>query len=539
MTKAASTYAPTVIRCLPDVEKKKTNTKDNLINTPGCVIPDFDMEFQTPKPKTKQSCGRRAVAIEKIDEHRVKFVIRRETMNAYMKSARFNCCYRYVTRSTYPGREDAEITYSTCVSFRNGTETTLEQEFINIICRCNRRKRVFYEDSYAIVKKIATPTRREKRPKWNVLIIGMDTMSRLRAMKTMPRTIEYLKRHQWLDFRGYNKTLFNRLSGFRTPPTHHYLRPLFLTGETSKGYLLCTKKLPSAIHILNYALDFVKSYANDSFFGFFWINSCSHNLNSLPTSIDSEFVNFLEKLSSVDVTKNTIVTFISDHGIRFGPTRQLLEAYYEERLPMFFMWVPEEFRNSEEEAYVHSKNNQYILTTPYDFHMTLWDILNKSGEPVTIPTSEACSRCASLFQSISRERTCTDAGVDEKWCTCHTMQEVDAHDVWAIESVDATIKHLQNTSKSLRTKKCTTCHDLRLARVSRVHFYTKRNQMYYVVVLYVSPENIGYEAVIEKSQYGYIIQKPVETISQYNKYGGCVSDPLDLMYCVCISVKCG
>ncbi|GBP91588.1 hypothetical protein EVAR_54557_1 [Eumeta japonica] len=204
---------------------------------------------------------------------------------------------------------------------------------------------------------------------------------------------------------------FSRYQGFTAPPTHHYLRPFFLTGENQQGPLLCTKKLPSAVNVLNYAVDFAHTYANDSFFGFFWLNSYSHNHNLSPTLLDENIVDFFEKLTSIGVMTNTIVIFVSDHGIRYGVMRLPVESYYEERLPMLFMWTPTEFRNSYSESYTNSVQNQFRLTTPYDFYMTFWDILQMGNSQLTVPVSEACPQCTSLFSPIPKDRSCAHAMV--------------------------------------------------------------------------------------------------------------------------------
>ncbi|GBP91590.1 hypothetical protein EVAR_54559_1 [Eumeta japonica] len=228
---------------------------------------------------------------------------------------------------------------------------------------------------------------------------------------------------------------FSRYQGFAAPPTHHYLRPFFLTGENQQGPLLCTKKIPSAVNVLNYAADFAQTYVNESFFGFFWTNSYSHNYGHSPTLLDEDIVNLFRKLTSLGVMNNTIVVFASDHGIRYGVMRLPVESYYEERLPMLFMWIPTEFRNSHSESYINSVQNQFRLTTPYDFYMTFWDILQKGNSQLTVPVSEACPRCTSLFSPIPKDRNCADAMVSKQWCSCHTLTKVSEHEDGAKQSV--------------------------------------------------------------------------------------------------------
>lgn len=47
------------------------------------------------------------------------------------------------------------------------------------------------------------------KEKWNVLVLGMDTMSRARFYSDMPQLAKYIQNHGWLDYRGYNKVTEN------------------------------------------------------------------------------------------------------------------------------------------------------------------------------------------------------------------------------------------------------------------------------------------------------------------------------------------
>ncbi|MGR0295442.1 DUF229 domain-containing protein, partial [Klebsiella pneumoniae] len=41
--------------------------------------------------------------------------------------------------------------------------------------------------------------------KMSVLLIGIDSISRLNLIRTMPKTVKYLDSNGWVDLRGYNK----------------------------------------------------------------------------------------------------------------------------------------------------------------------------------------------------------------------------------------------------------------------------------------------------------------------------------------------
>lgn len=77
---------------------------------------------------------------------------------------------------------------------------TLQEEIVTVTCS----SKPVYDDVYVFIKKVKRAGFR-KPHFWNVLIIGMDTMSRARVFHSMPKTVQYLQQHKWLDFKGYHK----------------------------------------------------------------------------------------------------------------------------------------------------------------------------------------------------------------------------------------------------------------------------------------------------------------------------------------------
>lgn len=99
--------------------------------------------------------------------------------------------------------------------FEDGTVTFLEEEELTVSCvQKSNKKTVFtYEDAYLLLKKQYTEHLQQQlkedavvmKDNWNILIVGMDTMSRARAHHSIPNTVHYLREHGWLDYRGYHK----------------------------------------------------------------------------------------------------------------------------------------------------------------------------------------------------------------------------------------------------------------------------------------------------------------------------------------------
>lgn len=89
----------------------------------------------------------------------------------------------------------------------------LETEFINVMCFQNEtiypKYRILYDDMYAFTKKvnITNLPKRKCKDKYNILMIGIDSMSLPRLGQTMKRTINFFRDNFWLAYRGYHKVI--------------------------------------------------------------------------------------------------------------------------------------------------------------------------------------------------------------------------------------------------------------------------------------------------------------------------------------------
>lgn len=77
----------------------------------------------------------------------------------------------------------------------------------------------------------------------------------------------------------------------------------------------CTGPETSFDRIFNYAMNFAQTFVNVPYFGFFWTNSISHENVNGPSLMDSQMVRKLQILKEEGVLNDTMIVFLSDHGI--------------------------------------------------------------------------------------------------------------------------------------------------------------------------------------------------------------------------------
>lgn len=141
------------------------------------------------------------------------------------------------------------------------------------------------------------------------------------------------------------------------------------------------------------------------YFGFFWINAISHDAMNGPSSMDQRILSKFEYLESQGVLNETMVVFLSDHGMRYGEIRNTFLGWYEERLPFAYIWIPQwylvcfiylkmkkvtckfllnllfllffRYRQEDPQVYQSLTINQNRLTSPFDLYETLRDVLER------------------------------------------------------------------------------------------------------------------------------------------------------------------
>lgn len=377
---------------------------------------------------------------------------------------------------------------SPCTPFQSNIR--LISPFIYVKCTTNSN--LFYENVHATALLTRNYKNTTVTPKFSILLVGIDSMSKWNLMRTMPKTYNYLE-NNLINLKGYNKVadntfpnlmailsglsrkqvyetckpdeqrmddcvfLWNDLKrfnyttayaedectistfnyknwGFENQPTDFYYRPYMLAAEKLKlkqyyRMSYCTGPETSGERILNAAKDFTINLDKFPTFGLFWMNSFSHENINFASTMDTKVYEWLTDDGFKNSLKRTFFVFFSDHGFRFGNFRYTHSGWLEERLPFIYVQLPNDFKNQFPIQYKRFRLNTNRLSTPYDLHVTLQHVVKLTETKFVLKNSKACPKCQSLFDEMPENRSCRDANIEQHWCTCKLHNYINPDDV--------------------------------------------------------------------------------------------------------------
>ncbi|XP_046470558.1 uncharacterized protein [Neodiprion pinetum] len=273
-----------------------------VVKTSGCRIPSFEVMDDSIKRyfqgTTEFQCDA-GTHLPLVNSNLTSlFVDPKAKAHFYKDLEPAKCCWSRFWRTN--GSDNSISFESTCQNFVNSTRIK-DGEFVQV--KCERKGKEVYKDYHAFVPRKelvenrcgSSPAPGPESGRLSVLILGLDSVSRLNFHRTMPRTVEALQGLGAVEMMGYNKvgdntfpnlvpvltglseeeltiacwttkkkpfddcpfiwsnfsaagyrtvlgedacsmTVFNYLkSGFRNQPTDYYLRPYCIATENGIG----------------------------------------------------------------------------------------------------------------------------------------------------------------------------------------------------------------------------------------------------------------------------------------------------------------
>ncbi|XP_037518464.1 uncharacterized protein LOC119395561 [Rhipicephalus sanguineus] len=295
---------------------------------------------------------------------------------------------------------------------------------------------------------------------------------------------------------------FHRFSnGFRHPPADYYPRHAIIAMENSSKWLTEDAWMPRCLgatmvseEILDYLVRFTKVMREKRFFAFMWINELTHNSLNSAGYADEPFRRHLELLHASGTLDNTVLVFLSDHGLRFGDLRSTYIGKFEDRQPFAFVAFPRWFLEQNPKAAGNLRVNQFRLTTHFDVYATLSELLD-------YPNIERAQTTygRSLLHEIPEERTCADANIGPHWCVCNVRSNVTVTNTLALVMANKLVSWI-NGLVARATRKCAEYQLLRVMDVTAVQGtpadYAHKASHYYWVTVQLSPGNAVFEGTV-------------------------------------------
>ncbi|KAJ6636581.1 hypothetical protein Bhyg_15172, partial [Pseudolycoriella hygida] len=245
----------------------------------------------------------------------------------------------------------------------------------------------------------------------------------------------------------------------------------------------------------------------------------------------------------------------------FATVRNTLQGKLEERLPFFSFVFPEWFKVKYSQQYQNFQDNINTLTTPFDIHATLEDILRLQSNSFNKLSNYASrSRAISLFDKIPKNRSCADAYIEPHWCVCMNWRPInDTQNEFVLRAARAVVEQINMFTKA-DEHKCARLylHEIKWAAKLAPHDNLMRfkqnkdfdgfladltsktkvwSEMYQVKII-VQPGKSIFEASVLHDLRMNEFRVKMSDISRVNKYGSqaiCIlnSDPELRKYCYC------
>ncbi|KAL7637228.1 UNVERIFIED_CONTAM: hypothetical protein RMT77_011940 [Armadillidium vulgare] len=619
---------------IPVFDSSITKNVSYLIDTEGYKLYDFDPFDESVQryleelpPEIKCNDGRRLLT-KSISNFETKnstsaqpkcaIIIQEEFIEDYDVISPFSCCYQKIRREA-DNEEEFEMVmdnsnydypdYKFFIGKKchpmNSRITVLKE--LAVFVNCNSSSGVFYQNVHFFVP-LESRVKNVSTSSLNVMILGLDSVSRLNMQRYMPLTFSYLKEIGAIDLKGYNKNFDNTLpnlvailtgtdatqeiykeslkrfdgyfdglpfiwknysdagyttlygedcsslgtfsynkKGFKNPPTDYYFRPYIKASEdilgSSKGFtwisgcIFCAGKKLLLQHILDYAETVATSFGkSEPYFSFLWSTSLTHDRLSYTGLVDKPVLKFLKRMHENAFFDNTILLLISDHGIRFGGIRETYIGKKEESLPISFILVPKWFKEKHSKAYENLLYNQNKLTTTFDLHETLKDILFKRYKKDDyVSHSYSLSKGGmSLFRKIPTSRNCFNAGISLNYCAGQFAIEVSVNSMVRLSASYI----LRTLNKGLKKyPKCFQLRDYNIKKSYLLKFYEDSEILFYEIQMSVFPGNALLEGIVkirkDNNSYHLKVMGDVSRINAYGNQSLCIKDPKYVKYCIC------
>ena len=364
-------------------------------------------------------------------------------------------------------------------------------------------------------------------------------------------------------------------SGFKKFPTDYYFRPYTLAMHEFEPFFLKPLGKPTWDCYghrnyfdlqIEYLKGFLTRYKDKRKLAYFWSNQAGHEDFTTLGRFDNPLLDFLQWIKRTNTTNNAILIILSDHGFRIGGASLTHIGRAENNKPWLMVHVPKHLLT----AKIHQTlvQNTKRLVSHFDTYQTILDIINQAPFQNTKPAVPVRNKVTrrNLFTEIPSTRTCVDAGIEEKYCTCREKTNVSPisplAQALAIRLVSSINRIIANVTKQ--------CHMLQVKDVTEVSVvYSNSDELNlpkkqqeqektfwlveqfrssgssdtqtgrYTVLFHTSPGNGYFEGTMDYSMFAepdtdkYTLIGEPSRLDRYGNQSHCVEDSFLKLYCYC------
>ncbi|KAL3278183.1 hypothetical protein HHI36_013522 [Cryptolaemus montrouzieri] len=231
---------PLIENIIPKLEKIQIEDsgKGYLIKTEGCKIPELPITSDTIRKYFKYEsetihCNKDKPAL--VESNLTSLFILENSFESYNISNKslLNCCYKELKRIIPDGQPDKQYAFGS-ICFQFEYSIAVNEEFVFV--KCDYSNQEIYNDVFAFIPMKSNISRDSEQEKLNVLVIGIDGISRINFHRQMPKFVSTLKDLEFQEFLGYNKIADNTYPNLITVLTGHDERTIAKTCRKTGKY---------------------------------------------------------------------------------------------------------------------------------------------------------------------------------------------------------------------------------------------------------------------------------------------------------------
>lgn len=480
------------------------------------------------------------------------------------------------------------------VPFWDGYTVPRNVEGLKAVCR-NGLAEDLQADTFAFVQPRRTfPLLISWHRRPSIIMIGMESVSRIGLRSNMPRLTKHLKIKGWFELEGYTsvgKSALDNLMAILTghsPGTWANLKcdsrgvgcikslPLIWKRFKRRGYMTaygegmadfsmfdqdaseffeqpldyyarpfpkprkqldCIDRRLNIRYIFDFCEQYLQRHANSSqpLFGVFYGNSVSHDEPDADAIMEPVLLEHLQRLQKFGVLSQSIVILFSGKG----PGRTRNRDPLEESLPLLLIWLPPWFRVLHPELVQGLRINGKRLASAYDLHLTLQHLL-ELGERWPHPVDQLfdCPSCQTLLAPLPENRTCSDAGIGEPHCPCDTYKQLTMPQIQQLSLGKLLVSGINDFLHHRNLQQL--CSNLTLKSVTKVLRRVDgkiSNGTTYRVVFSAKPNNPKFSATTRYNHRRNLLEyQNVDSIGRLNSYrrdSDCLSRLTGRKFCIC------